>query len=252
MAGSTGAGVNAGRRISFLLFALLAGAAQGQQLLHDNGPIRTGIGDGAGGADTSAVQVAAGQTITGYGAGWSGGHRLADDFVVPSPGWRLQHLRMPAFQRGADPSGTPLSAMTVRIWDGPPDSPGSNVVFGDVGTNRLVQSGFAGIYRVTGARLVDDSAPLFDAVAGNLAAVLPPGTYWLDWQLQGTRASGPLVPPVTRAGQAGSGNALQFLGDGWYPIAGVGGAGQELPFVLTGTVLEFEGQLFSDGFEDAP
>lgn len=233
-----------------LLFAIGAGAAQGQQLL-DNGPVRTGVGDGVDGTDTSAVQVGSGQTILGYGAGSSGGLRLADDFVVPSPGWRVRGVRVPAFQRGAEIGATPLLAMNLRIWSGDPGAPGSTVVFGDESTDRLAQSAFSGVHRVMGARVGDASAPLFDAI-GNFSVVLAPGTYWVDWQLQGSLASGPLVPPVTRAGQAGSGNARQFLGDGWYPIAGVAGAGQELPFTVTGTVLEFEGQLFSDGFEAPP
>ena len=239
-------------RATVLVAMAFAGSADAQQVLWDNGPVATGVGDGVGGADTSAVQVVAGQSITGYGAALAGGHRLADDFVVPSHGWRVRGLRVPAFQRGAEAGVTPLATMNLRVWDGVPGTPGSSILIGNTVTNRLMQSGFAGIYRVMGARVGDDSAPLFDAVAGNFSVVLAPGTYWVDWQLQGSLASGPLVPPVTRAGQAGSGNALQFRGDDWYPIAGVADAGQELPFILTGALLEFEGQLFSDGFEASP
>jgi hypothetical protein len=252
MISTNGARLTRTRTVPFVLVAMLAGTTQAQQLLFENGPVRTGVGDGVGGVDTSAVQVASGQTITGYGAGSSGDHRLADDFLVPSPGWRLRGVRVLAFQRGAEATSTTISGLNLRIWDGPPGAPASNVVFGDAETDRLSSSSFAGIYRVMGARIGDDSAPVFDAFAGNVSLVLEPGSYWLDWQLAGTRASGPLVPPVTRAGEVGEGNAQQSRAGVWYAISGLGGAGQELPFALSGAVLEFEGQLFSDSFEGAP
>jgi hypothetical protein len=67
---------------------------------------------------------------------------------------------------------------------------------------------------------------------------LPPGTYWIDWQMDGTLASGPFVPPVTILGQTTTGNARQWLNGGdWNPVHDTGtGTPQGLPFILRGYI----------------
>ena len=47
---------------------------------------------------------------------------------------------------------------------------------------------------------------------------LPAGTYWVDWQADGTLASGPWAPPVSILGQTTTGNALQFTSTGWAAV----------------------------------
>jgi hypothetical protein len=68
--------------------------------------------------------------------------------------------------------------------------------------------------------------------------LLAPGTYWLDYQLAGSLASGPWVPPLAISGQTTTGNALQFLSttSAWAPAVDAGSTGQQgVPFLLSGT-----------------
>jgi uncharacterized repeat protein (TIGR01451 family) len=76
---------------------------------------------------------------------------------------------------------------------------------------------------------------------GGLSLLLPPGTYWLDWQTDGSLGSGPWAPPVTITGTAITGNGLQSLADNgatWAPAndTGDGAPQQALPFIITGTL----------------
>jgi hypothetical protein len=62
------------------------------------------------------------------------------------------------------------------------------------------------------------------------------GTYWLDWQADGTPPfSGPWAPPIVITGEVATGNALQYSGGVWHS-ADDGGTGktQDFPFVLVG------------------
>jgi hypothetical protein len=66
--------------------------------------------------------------------------------------------------------------------------------------------------------------------------VLPPGTYWLDWQFGGSGSfSGPWAPPVTILGQTGKpgANALQYTSTGWAALVD-GVYPQDLPFIIDG------------------
>lgn len=212
------------------------------QVLRDNGPLLTTPGNGPGGTDTSAVQTGANQTTTGYTAAAPSGTRVADDFVVPASGWLVTGIRLFAFQTDASPTDLGVSGVSLQIRDAAPGQPGSDVVFSYAGAATV---SFSNLYRVVGARVADDRRPIARISLDGLSIALPPGTYWLDWQVQGTRATGPYVPPVTFAGQAGSGNAMQFRGGSWAPISA--GAGEELPFILLGGALPDD--IFSDGFE---
>ena len=66
-----------------------------------------------------------------------------------------------------------------------------------------------------------------------IGAALPPGTYWLDWTVDGTSLlSGPWAPSVTVLGSTGSGNALQWTG-AWAAVTDIGP--QDFPFVVEGS-----------------
>ena len=232
---------------SALLLALLQVDAASAQVLHDNGPLLTTAGNGTGGADTSAVQVDSGQTVTGYAASVAGTTRVADDFVVPVSGWLVSGIRLYGFQSGAEATDLGITGTRIRLWNAPPESPGSTLVFDSaahLGDAPTVTS--AELYRVVGMRASDIRRPIARIDLATLAIVLHGGTYWIDWEFSGARAAGPYVPPVTRAGQGGIGNAKQYRGDTWSPIVG-NGAGEELPFVLLGGSLP--NAIFSDGFE---
>jgi uncharacterized repeat protein (TIGR01451 family) len=207
-------------------------------VLYDNGPLVTNPGAGSGGADASALQTAVGNNTLGFGHAVTSGFRMADDFVVGGSGWLINTVTFFAYQTGSTTTPT-INAVNVRIWDGPPGAPGSNVVFGDTTTNRLVSSTFTNIYRTTDTTLTANNRPIMaNEVAIN--TFLPAGTYWFDWQSGGTLASGPWAPSVTLVGQTTKpgANGLQFdpTAMTWNPAldTGTSAAQQDLPFVIDG------------------
>ena len=210
-------------------------------VLYDNGPLVNSPGTGLGGADESVLQsVSLGLNILGFGHQVASGNRVADDFVVPASGWIVDRIDFFAYQTGS-PTTSTMTAVNFRIWDGPPGMPGSDVVFGDTTTNRLTATGWINALRVTETTTgTTNNRPLMGNTAGGLALSLNAGTYWLDWQTDGSLASGPWAPPITITGTAITGNGLQSL-DGGVTYAAALDSGtnmdpQGFPFVISGTV----------------
>lgn len=213
--------------------------------LHDNGFIVTNAGAGFGSAALSELQEeVTGQTTTGWNADVSLGARLSDDFeVVASHGWRLEQVTVFAYESGS-PENSTIDYFTFRIWDGPPNAPESRIIFGDDVTNRISTTAWTGIYRVNeigGPNAT--SRPVMSATArlGESAPVLPPGVYWLDWQLGGASdLGGPFCPHVTVTGRRVKGNALQYVAGKWnLALTGFPEADQvAMPFRLGGTAIE--------------
>ena len=87
---------------------------------------------------------------------------------------------------------------------------------------------------MTDTTLTTTNRPIMTAV-GAVNTVLPAGTYWVDWQIGGTLASGPWIPPVTILGQTTTGNSLQFTTTGWAALTDTGTlTPQGLPFIVEG------------------
>ncbi len=213
-------------------------------LLDTRSQMVTGIGTGAGGADVSMVQsVSLGMNTIGFGHQQSAGNRVADNFTVPAGGWVIDKVTTYAYQTGSTTTST-MNNLNFQIWNGPPNVVGSAVVFGDTTTNRMTATLFTGIYRVTETTISATTRPIMAVEAGGLNISLPAGTYWLDWQVGGTLASGPWAIPLTILGQAATGDALQFLAStttppGTWAAALDGGTGtpaQGFPMTLSGTV----------------
>jgi uncharacterized repeat protein (TIGR01451 family) len=206
--------------------------------LYDNGPLVTHPGGGAGGADVSALQTALGLNTFGFGVQLSAGNRIADEFTITDPeGWAVETITFFAYQTGS-PTTSTFTAVNLRIWDGPPNLPTSNVTFGDTTTNRLVSTVWTNIYRTIDTNLLDSARPIMTVVA-EVGTVLPPGTYWVDWQAAGTLASGPWAPPISILGQAVTGNGMQFTPTGgWANLidTGTAAASQGVPFQVHGTL----------------
>jgi len=201
--------------------------------LYDNGPLVNSPGTGAGGADESMLQnVSLGMGTYGFGHQSLYGYRVADDFTVTGGGWYVDTITFFAYQTGSGLVST-ISAVNLQIWNGVPGAPGSVVVFGDTTTNRLVNTTWSGIYRVMETTSGNTDRPIM-ANTVKVGVMLPPGTYWLDWQSDGTLSSGPWAPPVTINGQATTGNALQYLG-AWGAVLDNGtGTQQDFPFIIAG------------------
>jgi hypothetical protein len=204
--------------------------------LYNNGPMVTHPGGGYNGADASAVQSALGMNTYGFGNQFTIGYRLADDFVVNDPGgWQVDYLTFYAYQTATypDPPPSTITGIYYQIWDGPPNDPGSNVIFGDLVSNRMISTSWSYIYRVLDTAMDNSTRPIMTNVAG-AGIYLPPGTYWLDWMIDGSGTSGPWTPPITVLGQTTTGNALQYT-TAWAPALDTGNSAQQgIPFVVQG------------------
>jgi hypothetical protein len=205
-------------------------------VLWDNGPLVTHVGGGAGGADASAVQTALGLNTFGFGNQFSAGIRLADDFVITDPaGWQIDSILFYGYQTGSPTNPSTFTAVNYQIWNGSPDDPTSTIVFGDTTTNRLVSSVWSNIYRVLDTAMTGTTRPIMVNTC-SAGVTLPPGTYWIDLQADGTLASGPWAPPISILGQTTTGNALQYT-TAWAPALDTGTITQQgLPFVIEGSV----------------
>jgi hypothetical protein len=74
------------------------------------------------------------------------GYRMADGFTLSDPGgWVVERLTFFGYQTGTydDPPVSPITGVYYQIWDGPPNDPGSSVVFGDLDTNRMIDTGWS-------------------------------------------------------------------------------------------------------------
>jgi uncharacterized repeat protein (TIGR01451 family) len=214
---------------------------RGPNVLFDNGPLVNSPGTGAGGADESVLQTTSlGMNTLGFGHQVLNGNRMADDFTVPAGGWLIDSFTFFAYQTGS-PTTSTMTAVNMRIWDGVPAAPGSNIVFGDNTTNVMTATAFTNIFRITETTVGANNRPIMAQTVGGLSLLLPPGTYWLDWQTDGSLGSGPWAPPVTITGTAITGNGLQSLADNgatWVPAndTGTDTPQQALPFIITGTL----------------
>lgn len=203
----------------------------GGPLLWDNGSVITHPGGGPGGADASLIHG----NVFGYNHQVPVDFAVADDFQIQGGSWQVDTIQVYGYQTN---SGTTPSINDVRmqIWDGPPNDPGSLVVWGDLTTNVLYSALFSGIYRVAG--LPGDTARPLMALTVNVNTVLPEGQYWIEWQAGGNpNLAGPWSPPIA-GGPAG--NALQ-RSPVWHTLPSGGGSPpgsfDELPFLVFGSQL---------------
>lgn len=216
-----------------------------EAVLYNNGPFVNLPGGGAGGADASVLQSNLGLGTYGWGHAVSSGFRVADDFTIPAQmTWNISGITFFAYQTGSTLAST-ITAVNYRIWDGVPGAPGSQVVFGDTTTNRLSATTWSGAYRVLDTALTGTTRPIM-ADTTSAGVILPPGHYWLDWQTDGTLASGPWAPPIAISGTTTTGNALQYdpTAGAWNPVTDtVATQTQGFPFIIQGTVSSCTGNI---------
>lgn len=207
-------------------------------LLYDNGPLVTHPGGGAGGADASRLQNSSLLMSTlGFTASTTSAIRIADDFTVPAGGWDVAQVTFFGYQTGSTTTST-FTDCRYQIWNGAPNGGGA-IIFGDTTTNRFTGSAWSNIYRDTETTVANNQRPIMATTCtgpGPLAA----GTYWIDFMLGGTLASGPFIPPVTVLGSTGTGNALQWNA-AWVTLSDTGTATQQdVRFLLDGVTTPVE------------
>lgn len=216
-------------------------------VLFTSGPITNGT-DGTPPVPVSILTGAAPFNYTTLGFAATAAQRTADDFVVPAgQTWVIDSVTVYAYQTN---SLTPtLNGGTLQIWNTTP-TVGGTPIFGDTTTNRFLSGGLQGGFRVSDTTLTNRARPIQAAqLTISPALTLTAGTYWIDWNLAGSGASGPFAAPVvpTLAAPAPSGNAIQLGGTpaAWNPLniglvgdpaAGpLTGPQQGMPFVIEGT-----------------
>jgi len=207
--------------------------ADSKGMLYDNGPFVTNPGGGAGGADFSFLESP--NTTLGFGAQLGSGNRMADDFDVPAGGWVIDSIIVFCYQTGSTTTST-ITAVNLQIWDGEPGTAGATVIWGDATTNIMQSTFWSNCYR--GSNLTATDRPIMHNTAGTTALSLDEGTYWVDYQFNGTLGSGPWAPPITIPAQLETGNALQYTttAGAWGPALDNGsGLQQGMPFLIYGT-----------------
>ena len=214
--------------VSAGLALLLAGSAFGA-MLWDNGPLVTHPGGGFNGADASALQTDLGLTIYGFGHQLSAGNTIADDFEVGAGGWTIDSMLFYAYQTGSSTNST-ITGVYVQIYDGEPGA-GGNVIWVDLVTNLLADTAWMGAYRVLDTDLMASNRPIMESEA-TIGTFLDEGTYWVEWQSDGSLSSGPWAPPISILGETTTGNGKQWTG-AWAPAMD-GNSPQGFPFIING------------------
>lgn len=206
----------------------------GGSIFYSNGVVSNSPGTGAGGADESELfNITLGTTTLGFGHQTSATNRVADDFVL-SNSTTLNQAIFYAYQTGSTTTST-ITGVTLQIWNGKPGEPGSTVVWGDTSTNILDSSEWTGIYRIAEGDSGSTLRPIM-ATLVNIGTLLPAGTYWLDWDANGTLGSGPWAPPIAVTnGDPNTGDGLQNTGGTWNQLVDTASASPTgLPFELVG------------------
>ncbi len=216
-------------------------------VLYDNGPLLTNPGAGCTGNDLSQLEnLALGMTTLGAAAQGDltgTGNYMADDFSIPdAAGWQIDSCTFYSYQTGA-PATSTITGAVVQIWDGPPNAGGS-VIFGDLTTNAMTNTGFSGINRAAEDTPTDCNRNVF-AIEVAVGTTLPAGDYWIQFAGVGNAAfSGPWMPPVTIPGQSTTGNALQFFGGAWQDFTDGGSfTNLGIPFTCSGNVVPQDADL---------
>lgn len=230
--------------------ALLATTTTAQ--IYDNGSIVNFPGGGAGGTDASALQNVPPLNHTVYGhTSNNASFTLADDFTVCGT-WTVTGVTLYAYQTGAG-SGT-FTAAYVRIWKVDPRTAttppytSAQVAYGDLTaamTTNLITSPPVGTlvaYRTLIGNYTTDTQRQVNAIPVTITpTTLTPGTYWLEFGVSGSGASGPFTPPLTELDVQGTGNGIQrtVSTNVWAPTVNGTNPGSEMgiPFTILGTAV---------------
>jgi hypothetical protein len=201
-------------------------------IIFNNGPLVNSPGTGIGGADESILQSASlGMNTLGFGFQTSVGNWMADDFVLTSS-QEISQVIVYGYQTFSTTTST-MTDVYLQIYNGDPSS-GGTLVWGDAVTDRMVSSEWTGIYRISDNSASNTNRPIMECTC-DINTTLPPGTYWLAVQMNGSLASGPWCPSVTVTGQTTTGNAVQYASSVWGAANDSGTLTQQgMPFILIG------------------
>ncbi len=185
--------------LAFGFLSVFTGLANAQTYV--NGNLSTGANLSGGGAaapaGTTWSQLQGSNTGLGFGANITANVTLADDFIVPAgPTWTLSKVSFYAYSTGYAGVNSPFVDVRARIYNTDPSVGSPTPVWGNLTTNIFSSSTFANLYRTAATADLTRRIWKIDA---NVNAVLPPGTYWIEWQL-GNGGISNFTPPSTIAG----------------------------------------------------
>jgi len=151
-------------------------------VLYSNGPWITHPGEGAGGAN---VHMAATNFLASNvrRIGADPHFRIADRFEVTGGPWTVNMIVTRALINDLP---TPnWNFYSANIWDGVPGAAGSNIV----ATTSSASFAWANAYAVFQGEPVGGTAlPVFNIYWNTPGLSLANGTYWVDWQVDGSNA----------------------------------------------------------------
>lgn len=159
----------------------------------------------------------------------------ADDFMVAAGDvWDLTEGIVFMYQLDGLPGET-ISELFIRVWDQPPTE-GATPFAGDLVTNRLISSRFAGLFRVPVHDLMDVSRAV-SAVSFDMSWLGPigEGEYWIEFSANGLGGGeGPaILVGTTEDPLAANSRAFDIATGTWQdnidPGSGLPG---DLPFLL--------------------
>lgn len=203
--------------------------------LYSNGPY---FNDEFNGNDISRLLSGLGMTTFGFNVSAAFDYRIADDWEN-TENVEVENMIFYGYQTGSG-NGSTMMGVTLRIWDGSPDDAASSVIWGDEFENIMDDSDWTGAYRVSENDIGGTDRPIMYIEAGTPGLTLAPGTYWVDFQLDGSASSGPWAPPIALVDETATGNALQLIEEGtvWAPVVDDGSASpQGFPFEVNGDVI---------------
>ena len=168
-----------------------------------------------------------------------GDNRIADDFTIPAgETWDIQSITLFSHEyMGPQFKNSRLTSAHLRIWDGPPNVLGSNVIWGELTTNVLVSSEWTGIYRLLDTDSGQDDTRGIMANLCQVGTTLGGGTYWFEWRAEASFAyDGPYAPPITEIGETTTGNGLWYWTSEWQDAVDIGQQG--FPFAIEGSRID--------------
>ena len=226
--------------------ATLAHATLGD-VLYDRSNVRTGIGNGANGADTSSV--AANASYAGYPFPqpltppvWVAERFTLSSLSLVNSVVVLADSTWPSY---GVPPNSPFFGAAMNIWNGQPGAAGSTIVASsNFLSNSHTGSRWTGIYRVGPSALTSELGPIMSLPFGFDNVALTEGTYYAAWSITLLIPGGIVYdaecPPVMNPdGTMPVGTALQTLdGTQWTEIVDPGAGYQiGLPIQVTGTTV---------------
>lgn len=186
----------------------------------------------------------------GAGHQTASANRVADEWEV-TESVEVSSVDFYAYQTGSTTTST-ITGVTLQIWDGDPTDPASTIIYGDASISAMTDTEWSGAYRASEGTETDSSRPIMVSTVETPGLTLTPGTYWFDWDSDGSLASGPWAPPIAILGEGTTGNAKQSLAGVWQDLEDTGNfEPQGLPFEVTGTVLSLVDNTF-EGFSYYP